>query len=113
VAQAALDSAVNVASLLPAAAPALYAALGVPFSARLLDEARLLARTRIAMHMKGTGACLPTLDALEPHMPWRLDILAWRAHCYDKLGDPRAVLARGELEEFAGEQPASLADALP
>ena len=110
VTQSGLDTAVRVASRAPGLASGLYAALSRPFAARLLDEPRVTALTSLAMRAGTTSLCLPTLAELEPYVPWRLDLLAWRYHCYEKLGDPRLPLAQAELEDYVHEQPAALAD---
>jgi hypothetical protein len=37
---------------------------------------------------------------MEPNVPWQWGILKLRARAYEETGDPRAALARRELEEF-------------
>jgi spermidine synthase len=112
VAQAGLNAAVEVATLSPEHALALHASLRAPFSSRLMDDARVDALSTIAMRSKEKSLCLPTLAELEPNVPWRLEILAWRANCYEALGNPKAELAAAELGELVREQPARLTDGL-
>jgi spermidine synthase len=109
IAQGALDEATSVAAQSPEAAIELYEALRQPFAASMLDSARTAALTAIAVRLNQESLCLPTLAQLEPYVPWRLDVLAWRARCYDTLGDPRAAQARSELSEYFADQPARLA----
>jgi hypothetical protein len=62
------------------------------------------------MRLKKIDFCRPTLTQLEPHVPWRRNVLLWRAYCYEKLGDPRAELAAAELARFESQQPPTLAE---
>jgi spermidine synthase len=113
VTQTGLDAAVDVAGRRPALAARLNSALFAPFAARLLDQSRLIARTLIAMRIPGIGQCVPTIADLEPHVPWRLDILTFRTKCYRDFHQPEASLAAAELEAFLGERPMALSDLLP
>ena len=112
VAQSAFDTAVEIASRAPELAPRLHTALAQRFAVSLFDEARLEALTAIAMRLKKVELCRPTLTQLEPFVPWRRNVLLWRAYCYEKLGDPRAELAVKELSEFESEQAPTLSERL-
>jgi hypothetical protein len=52
------------------------------------------------------------MHALEPHFPWRQDLLEERARVYAAVGDPRAELARGELDAFLRLEPTAFAKGL-
>jgi spermidine synthase len=112
VTQSALVTAVEVAQRAPELGPRLHAALIPRFAVSLFDEARLEALTTIATRLKKVELCRPTLAQLEPHVPWRRNVLLWRAYCYEKLGDPRAELAESELSAFESEQAPTLAERL-
>jgi len=46
---------------------------------------------------------------LEPHLPWRPDILRARAECFERAGDPRAKQAAADLQAFLGAEKPTLA----
>lgn len=110
VVQSALDTAVEIVMAAPELGARLHAALVRPFVVSLFETARLEALTRVAIRLKKIDFCRPTLSQLEPHVPWRRNVLLWRAYCYEKLGDPRAELAAAELARFERQKPVSLAE---
>ncbi|MGH9317235.1 MAG: fused MFS/spermidine synthase, partial [Thermoanaerobaculia bacterium] len=81
-----------------------YRLLTPAFAVALLDEARILARLAVARHL-GPERVAEALEALEPHFPWRRDLLEERARVYEQVGNPRAELARRELEAFLRHDP--------
>lgn len=84
----------------PALAGPLWEALGTRFAVHALDEARLQARLIAAMRLGDGVTCREALAPLEPHVPWRADVLVFRRACYEAHADPRAGAARLDLEEY-------------
>jgi spermidine synthase len=80
--------------------PFLFEALGQPFSVAALEEPRRIVRLSVASHGPVSDRCRDAVAPFEPHVPWRADLLKYRANCYERTRDPRARLARAELEEF-------------
>ncbi len=92
--------------------PSRDARLGLPayhlltpaFSVALLEEERIQARLVVARYL-GPVRVAEALEALEPHFPWRRELLEERARVYEQVGNPRAELARRELEAFLRHDP--------
>jgi hypothetical protein len=84
----------------PDAVGVLFDALGQPFSVAALEEPRRLVRLSVGSHGGPSERCRPAVVPYEPHVPWRADVLRYRAHCYERTADPRAVEARVDLEQF-------------
>jgi predicted membrane-bound spermidine synthase len=80
--------------------PFLFEALGQPFSVAALEEPRRIVRLSVASHGPVSDRCRDAVAPFEPHVPWRADLLKYRATCYERTRDPRARQARAELEEF-------------
>ena len=82
-----------------ALAARLERALASPFVLLILNEERLQTRYKVATYLD-----LPVLEeailALEPNVPWRKALLERRVRVYESTGNPRAPLARRELERF-------------
>ncbi len=55
--------------------------------------------------LAGRGAQPRSRRPFEPHVPWRADVLRFRARCYAATRDPRASRARAELEEYVQGEP--------
>ena len=89
----------------PDTVPVLSAALGEPFAVAALEEPRRLIRLSVATHAGLSEGCRPAVLAFEPHVPWREDVLRFRARCYAATRDPRAGRARADLEEYARGEP--------
>ncbi len=91
----------------PDMVPVLFAALGQPFAVGALEEPRRLVRLSVASHGGLSDPCREAVLPFEPHVPWRADVLRFRARCYAATRDPRASRARTDLEEYVrGEPPA-------
>jgi len=88
-----------------------YQLLAPAFSLALLDEERIQARLVVARHL-GPERVAEVLEALEPHFPWRRDLLEERARVYERVGNPRAETARRELEDFRRSDPTPLSRGL-
>ena len=94
-----------------ALAPGVYELLTPPFAVSLLEEDRLLMRLVVARFL-GAARVAEALHALEPDFPWRQDLLEERARVYAEVGDPRAELARQDLEAFLRLEPTAFAKGL-
>jgi hypothetical protein len=81
-------------------APLLYDALTPPFSVRALEQERLFSRVLVARSGGLWERCREAMASLEPHLPWRPDMLRARADCYQQAGDHRAKRAAADLQEF-------------
>jgi len=44
--------------------------------------------------------CVEALSPLEPHIPWREDVLKYRAECYRFRHHPHAEAAAADLARF-------------
>ncbi len=64
-------------------------------------------RLSVASHA-GFYQCREALAPFEPHVPWRADILRYRAECYDHVHDARLVEARTDSARFAQQEKAVL-----
>jgi hypothetical protein len=84
----------------PESAAPLFQSLGVPFSVRGAEQARISTRLRIASMAGLWDQCMDALAPMEPHVPWREDVLAYRVRCYAGHRDPRAEGAAADLERF-------------
>jgi spermidine synthase len=83
----------------PQTVPLLFEALRYPFAVAALEEPRRLILLSVASH-GGTYKCDEVLAPLEPHVPWREDVLKYRVACYQPARHPRHVDARADLERF-------------
>ena len=96
----ALDLAVEIVTQRKDTASPLFAALADPFAVRALDEARIHTRLRIAAVGGLADRCVEALFPLEPHIPWRGDVLRYRAECYRSRHHPHADAAAADLARF-------------
>jgi spermidine synthase len=85
----------------PAAGP-LFEALATPFAVRGSEQARISSRLRIASLAGMWDRCVEAFAPFEPNVPWREDVLRYRADCYTRHRDPRTGRATAELAEFRG-----------
>lgn len=91
--------------------PVVFEALSQPFSMRALEEPRRLFLLSVGSH-GGQYRCEEVLAPLEPHVPWRGDVLRYRARCYAKARDGKQEMSRADLQRFErqerqGKPPAS------
>jgi spermidine synthase len=108
--QEAVDSTVTLASADRRYARALYSLVEHPFAGRMLDDDRRIARALIAAQLGGcTPELLASLAELEPHAPFREEILTLRARCY--TSGPLASIASEELEQFRAKSYGSIIEA--
>jgi hypothetical protein len=98
----ALESAVAIARADPMLAAKMAAALGQPFAAgQWNDRRRLYAAVVTAAHRGCSPETIRALQALEPDVPWRRDLLELRRDCYTQARlDGLATRAARELAEF-------------
>ncbi|MET0556153.1 MAG: fused MFS/spermidine synthase [Vicinamibacteria bacterium] len=96
----------------PQTVPLLFEALRQPFAVAALEEPRRLILLSVASH-GGTYKCEEVLAPLEPHVPWREDVLKYRVACYQPASHPRHVDARADLERFRRLAPKGAAPAPP
>ncbi|HEY2941768.1 MAG TPA: hypothetical protein VGN09_04980, partial [Vicinamibacteria bacterium] len=89
----------------PDMVPVFFEALAHPFSLAALEEPRRLIWLSVASHAGPSDRCRDVLAALEPHVPWRADVLRYRASCYERTLDPRAGNARADRELFERQEP--------
>src|SRR5207247_9975213 len=82
-------------------------ALSQPFAAAALEEARRIVRLSVESHSGTLLRCIEAIAPYEKFVAWRLDILQYRAACYDRTHDPRLAEARTDLEDFKRLEPAS------
>ncbi len=82
-----------------ALAARLEKALAQPFALLILNEERLQTRYKVATYLD-SSVLEEAILALEPHVPWRKALLERRARLYESTGNPRAPLARRELDLF-------------
>jgi hypothetical protein len=74
----------------------------------LANDARRDARYDIAKRLDRTHFTDLTRVAIrdfEPNVPWNEEFLTTRANCYATVGDPLAILARREADEFLANEP--------
>ncbi len=101
----ALDTAKGIATQNHETIPALRAALSEPFAVLMFDDGRTEVLAALAIASEPDDSCADSLRAVEPHVPWELPLLTWRARCYDRVHHPSASKATSELEEFLEGQP--------
>ena len=97
----------EIAAAQPALAPRLSEALAAPFAVRALDQERRISRAFIARSGGSWEACRAALQALEPDVPWRADVLRLRADCYERAGDGRAARAAADVRDYLDAQAAA------
>jgi hypothetical protein len=86
----------------------LFDALEQPFSVRMADTPRRVARVDLAMLVDFRGLCQAAFRDLEPYVPWTQALLTMRRDCYQATGNARLSIARRELEVFGSGEPLPL-----
>ncbi|APR81404.1 Spermidine synthase [Minicystis rosea] len=98
----------------PALGRRAYAALEQPFAASMLEDERREARVKLAARLDFRGLCVDALAALEPHMPFRREILSLRRECYAAVHSPLLARAERDLADLvARESPVFNAGLIP
>jgi hypothetical protein len=96
----ALAFAVQLAEHEPALGKVLFAALEEPFSVQMLEAVRQRTRVDLAERADFPGLCVEAFAALEPHVPWEVEMLRRRARCYEGAEHPLLEQARRDLERI-------------
>ena len=108
----AVELAADLAKRDQALAQRAYAALRLPFAGDLQQEMRIDAMLVAAGQLPLETACVEALSGLEPHVPWRLSVLSWRARCYEAHKPAWAGRAARELDEFLSGEAAPFGEGL-
>jgi spermidine synthase len=91
----------------PQLVPILFEALGQPFAVAALEEPRRIIRLSVGSHAGVSESCRAAVAPFEPHVPWRADVLGFRASCYERTRDPRAFAARSDVQEYERQERAA------
>lgn len=81
-----------------------HAALREPFALHGVDDDRLESLLKLSPRVDLRGTCMEAVSNLEPHFPFRADLLALRKQCYEAVGSPRLAHAVAELDAMAREE---------
>lgn len=82
----------------------LYAALRAPFVMDYARETRLNALLNLGYALNFPQNCLEVLDELEPHVPWKRDLLAARVRCYQAADHPYLERARRDFDSYVAAE---------
>jgi hypothetical protein len=102
----------GIASVDRAAGERLLEQMKRPFALSMLEERRVRDALVVADLVGFQRHCRELLASWEPWVPWAGDALAARVRCYEATGDPRAALARRELQRYQAEEAVPLAAGL-
>jgi spermidine synthase len=91
-------------------APRLVDALSQPFALYLRQETRILAQLYIAA-ATDAQTVVRVFAPLEPHVPWRREVLMMRRAAYAETGNPLLERADDDLDELLSGQPSAIAGA--
>ena len=75
-------------------------ALSKPFALSMFDDNRNATLLALDMVQKLDSGCTEILRPYEPYVPWREELLSWRARCYALAHHPNQERAQAELDEF-------------
>ena len=65
----------------------------------VIDDGRLASALKLSERLDAKEYCAPAMHPLEPHVPWRLELLTARRDCYVATGDPLAIQATADVEQ--------------
>jgi spermidine synthase len=108
VVERALRVASTVAERDPRQARRLLGALALPFALFVRDDARLFAQLGIAAKLDA-ATVVDVLAPIEPHVPWRLDVLLLRRKAYAETRHPRLSDAEADVDAFYAGEPSAVA----
>jgi spermidine synthase len=94
----------------PGALKILRPAIEQPFAAVMLDESRREILLKLAVGREPDSTCAQALATYEPHTLWQEPLLSWRARCYELLRHADAARAAQERDEYAKNEPGSMAE---
>jgi spermidine synthase len=83
-------------------------ALQSPFSVRAFEDERLATRATLTRLLRFDQTCRDAFAPLEPHVPWKKNLLGLRRDCYEATGDRRVTTANRDLTEFLAQEPPPL-----
>ncbi|MDE2735555.1 MAG: spermidine synthase [Gemmatimonadota bacterium] len=98
--QRGLALAVDLGGRNAAHAERLYAALRSPFVMDYARETRLNALLNLGYELNFPQNCIEVLNELEPHVPWKRDLLEARVKCYQAGDHPYLDRARRDFEKY-------------
>jgi spermidine synthase len=105
----ALKDAVTISTQDQSLAEPLLKALKQPFVVSILNEERMLSVLTIASRVS-LAASVEAMQAYEPDVLWMREFLARRLEWYQGANDPKAAIARRDLEEFLRYEPTQVLD---
>ena len=82
----------------------LYAALRPPFVMDYARETRLNALLNLGYELNFPQNCIEVLNELEPHVPWKRDLLEARVKCYQAGDHPRLERARRDFDKYLASE---------
>ena len=106
----ALETATHLIGRDPGALKILRPAIEQPFAAMMLDESRRELLLKLAVGRDPDASCAQALTSYEPYTLWQEPLLTWRARCYELLRHADAVRAAKERDEYAGNEPGTMAE---
>jgi spermidine synthase len=99
-----MDRVIQFAQIIGTREPSLtrrmFDALGQPFAVLASEEVRLLTRAELTRRLDFPGLCRPSVEALEPHVPWVESFLRLRRDCYQATRDSGLEAAERDLDQF-------------
>lgn len=96
----------------PALGRRIWEALGTPFAIDMFHHQRLSLRIEITRLLKASDLCVPSVEPMEPHVPWDEQFLRYRAGCYQANRHPLAERASRDLAAFLENEPPELNEGL-
>jgi spermidine synthase len=87
----------------PDMVPVVFEALRQPFAVAALEEPRRIVRLSVESHGGTLAGCLDALEPFELYVPWRADILRYRADCYARMRDVRVLRGQADLASFRAQ----------
>lgn len=90
-----------------------YAALRAPFVMDYARETRLNALLHLGYKLNFPQNGIEVLEELEPHVPWKRDVLTARVECYHAGAHPYLERAQRDLDKYLAmdkEEPAPARD---
>jgi spermidine synthase len=96
----ALALAIDLGGRNAAHAERLYEVLRVPFVMDYARETRLNALLNLGFKLNFPQNCIEVLEELEPHVPWKRDVLKARVECYQAGAHPHLKRAQRDLDKY-------------
>ena len=96
----ALAMAIDLGARDAAHAERLYEVLRTPFVMDYARETRLNALLNLGYKLNFPQNCIEVLEELEPHVPWKRDVLKARVECYQAGAHPHLKRAQRDLDKY-------------